>query len=160
MKRVPGEAKTATFRTLLRMLLTESGLSITSGIRKTEAMAMIRELAGRHTPREALERRHSGGGALAALLTSYVGREVSLAEALGCFCNPKHRGLLRTRRLDRLLAGRPWPPLAPCPERLKSVGGACVRTAQREIDSLEPLLTSEAEEFVTHRLWESPAAAL
>jgi hypothetical protein len=151
MRKISKEVKSPTFRTLLRMLLSGTGISMRGDIRRVDAMAIIREMAGPHTPTAILNRRNSGVAALAALLTSYTGREVTFRDALRCFCNPINRGLLRTGFLDRLLEGRRWPPFPPSEDvYLLAARG---EDARGEGDGgLPPLLTSDQEAFISEEL--------
>ena len=150
MRKPYKEVKSPTFRTLLRMLLSGTGISMRGDIRRADAMEIIREMAGPHTPTALLGRRNSGVAALAGVLSSYTGRNVTFGDALRCFCNPINRGLLRTSFLDRLLEGRPWPPFSPS-ENVYLIA-ARGEEAQGEDDGLSPLLTSVQETYISEEL--------
>jgi len=109
-RRVVGDIKSPTSRTLLRMLRVGTGEATANNVGKQEAEEHIFRLAGEFTPFEVLNKRYAGREALQVLLQKYLGCPITFQQATECFENPHNRGLQATQTLVKLLQGRPWPP--------------------------------------------------
>eukprot|EP00873_Tetraselmis_striata_P015231 jgi/Tetstr1/435495/TSEL_024400.t1 len=109
------EVKSHTARSLLRMLRAGTGVRTKNDISIVEAEKLVRQLGGDFAPVEVLKakKRNAGREALSVLLTMYLQRPITIAEAARCFHNPTNRGLEPTDRLWELLGDKCWPP---CPE--------------------------------------------
>jgi len=112
---VTKEVKSHTARSLLRMLRAGTGVKTPNNIPITEAEELVRKLAGQYAPVEVMKnkKRNAGREALSVLLTLYLQKPVTMAEAAKCFHNPTNRGLEPTALLWEMLGDRSWPP---CPE--------------------------------------------
>jgi len=106
----PGEIRSPTARTLLRMLRVGTGEATANDTNKQEAEAAILRLAGEYAPTDILAKRYAGREALQVLLTRYLEKPVSFGEASQCFHNPHNRGLEATQVFLDLLGDKSWPP--------------------------------------------------
>eukprot|EP00951_Prasinocladus_malaysianus_P023823 scaffold203770_cov46-Prasinocladus_malaysianus.AAC.1 len=107
------EVKSHTARSLIRMLRAGTGVKTPNNIPIVEAEEVIKKLAGEFAPVEILKtkKRNAGREALSVLLTMYLQKPISMADAAQCFHNPTNRGLEPTTRLWELLGEtRTWPP--------------------------------------------------
>ena len=87
------EVKSHTARSLLRMLRAGTGVKTPNNIPITEAERIIMQLAGEFAPAEVMQKkkRNAGREALSVLLTMYLQKPVTMAEAAACFHNPYNR---------------------------------------------------------------------
>ena len=90
---VTKEVKSHTARSLLRMLRAGTGVKTPNNIPITEAENIIMQLAGEFAPVEVMQKkkRNAGREALSVLLTMYLQKPVTMAEAAACFHNPYNR---------------------------------------------------------------------
>mmetsp|Transcript_29753 Transcript_29753/g.53320 ORF Transcript_29753/g.53320 Transcript_29753/m.53320 type:complete len:685 (-) Transcript_29753:310-2364(-) len=109
---VTPEVKSHTARSLLRMLRAGTGMRTKNDISITEAEKLVRKLGGEYAPVEILKtkKRNAGREALSVLLTMYLQKPISIAQAARCFHNPTNRGLEPTNTLWEFLGDRCWPP--------------------------------------------------
>lgn len=87
------EVKSHTARSLLRMLRAGTGVKTPNNISITEAERLVKMLAGNHAPVEVLQKkkRNAGREAMSVLLTMYLQKPITMAEAAACFHNPTNR---------------------------------------------------------------------
>jgi ribose 5-phosphate isomerase len=75
------------------MLRAGTGMRTKNDISITEAEKLVRKLGGEYAPVEILKtkKRNAGREALSVLLTMYLQKPISIAQAARCFHNPTNR---------------------------------------------------------------------